>query len=134
MRSLYQALGWSSVGMGVVGAITPGIPTAPFALLAGYFFIRSSPAAHQWLLRSKWFGQFVREWEEHHGVRRSVKYAAVGLMAGGLTITLLLDLPPAVTTSILVLEVIGLVVVIRLPVVEPAQKAAPLLSGTSQTA
>jgi hypothetical protein len=44
-RVVYQALGWSSVGMAVVGAITPGIPTAPFVVLAGYFFIRSSPEA-----------------------------------------------------------------------------------------
>jgi len=37
-RVVYKVLGWSSVGMAVVGAIMPGIPTAPFVILAGYFF------------------------------------------------------------------------------------------------
>jgi uncharacterized membrane protein YbaN (DUF454 family) len=117
---LYKALGWSSVGMAVVGAATPGIPTAPFVLLAGYFFVRSSPTAHAWLLRSRWFGQILRDWEESHGVRRSVKYGAVGLMAAGLALTLALGLPVQVVASVVALEVIGLVVVARLPTVERA--------------
>jgi uncharacterized membrane protein YbaN (DUF454 family) len=117
-RRVYTIFGWSSVGMAFVGAATPGIPTAPFALLAGYFFIRSSPTAHEWLLRSRWFGSFVREWEEHHAVRRSVKYAAVGLMAAGLAISFLIGLPTVVLTAIVLLEIVGLVVVLRLPVVE----------------
>jgi uncharacterized membrane protein YbaN (DUF454 family) len=117
-KRVYRILGWSSVGMAVVGAITPGIPTAPFAILAGYFFVRSSPAAHAWLLRSRWFGQFVRDWEERHAVKRSVKYTAVGLMGAGLGISVLIGLPPIVLGSIVTLEVIGLIVVARLPVVE----------------
>src|SRR5262249_37815428 len=68
-RVVYRALGWTSVGMAVVGAITPGIPTAPFVILGGYFFIRSSPEAHQWLRQSRGFGPILRDWEEHRGVR-----------------------------------------------------------------
>jgi uncharacterized membrane protein YbaN (DUF454 family) len=125
MRNLYQALGWSSVGMAIVGAITPGIPTTPFALLAGYFFIRSSPAAHDWLLRSRWLGPIVQDWEQHRGVRPGVKAAAVGLIACSMALTWMLGLPAAVTTTILTFEVIGLVIVVRLPVVEPGTGPAP---------
>jgi uncharacterized membrane protein YbaN (DUF454 family) len=125
-RSLYHVLGWSSVGLAVVGAVTPGIPTAPFVIVAGYFFIRSSPRAHDWLLRSRWFGSFLRDWEEHRGVKRSVKYTAVGLMGAGLVFTWLLNPPPAVLASILALEAIGLVVVLRLPVVESSPPPAPV--------
>jgi uncharacterized membrane protein YbaN (DUF454 family) len=128
-RRLYRFLGWSSVGMAVVGAVTPGIPTAPFVILAGYFFIRSSPAAHIWLLRSRWFGPFLRDWEERHGVRRSVKYTAVGLMGAGLAFSVLVGLPVPVVASIVALEVIGLVVVLRLPVVEAAP-TGPSLAGS----
>jgi uncharacterized membrane protein YbaN (DUF454 family) len=117
---LYKALGWSSVGMAVVGAIMPGIPTAPFVILASYFFIRSSPAAHAWLWRSRWFGPILRDWEERRGVKRSVKYTAVGLMAAGVAVTLLLGLPAPVVATILALELVGLVIVLRLPEVEPA--------------
>jgi uncharacterized membrane protein YbaN (DUF454 family) len=117
---LYQALGWASVGMAGVGAALPGIPTVPFVLLAGYFFVRSSPAAHAWLLDSRWFGPILRDWEERRAVRRSVKYTAVGLMAVGGVVTWLLGLPRPVVASILALDLVGLVVVLRLPEVAPS--------------
>jgi uncharacterized membrane protein YbaN (DUF454 family) len=124
LAGVYKALGWSSVGLAVVGAITPGIPTVPFLVVAAYFFIRSSPAAHEWLIHSRWFGPMLREWEEQRGVRRSVKYSAVGLIALGLVFTWLIGLPTAVMASIMALEAIGLVLVLRLPVIEPAPATA----------
>jgi uncharacterized membrane protein YbaN (DUF454 family) len=126
-RRLYRALGWTSVGLAFVGAVTPGIPTVPFVVLASYFFIRSSPKAHDWLRRSRWFGPLLRDWEEHRGVRRSVKYTALGLIGAGLTFTLLVGLPTPVLVSILALEIVGLGFVLRLRVIEPgaAAPAAP---------
>jgi uncharacterized membrane protein YbaN (DUF454 family) len=124
-RRVYRALGWSSVGLAVVGAATPGIPTVPFVILAGYFFIRSSPQAHDWLLRSEWFGPMLHDWEERHVVKRSVKYTAVGLMAAGLAAAWLLGVPTGILAAIAALETIGLVVIIRLPVAETAATAQP---------
>ena len=126
-RRLYLALGWASVGLAVVGAILPGIPTVPFVVLASYFFIRSSPRTHAWLRRSRWFGPLLRDWEEHRGVKRGVKNTALGLMAVGLVITLLVGLPLAVVAMIVALEIIGLVIILRLPVIEPA---APALASS----
>jgi uncharacterized membrane protein YbaN (DUF454 family) len=123
---VYKALGWSSVGMAFVGAATPGIPTVPFALLAGYFFVRSSPAANAWLHRSQWFGPMLRDWEEHGGVTRSVKVTAFALMGAGLVFTLLAGLPTAVVASIVTLEAIGVAVVVSLPVVERPVASEPL--------
>jgi uncharacterized protein len=124
---LYNLLGWSSVGMAFVGAATPGIPTVPFALLAGYFFVRSSPAANEWLQHSKLLGPIMRNWEEHRGVTRSLKVTAFALMGAGLAFSVLAGLPAAVLASIVVLELIGILVVARLPVVElaPANEALP---------
>jgi uncharacterized membrane protein YbaN (DUF454 family) len=122
-RRVYKTLGWTSVGLAGVGAVTPGLPTVPFALLAGYFFVRSSPAAHAWLLRSRWLGPAMRDWEEHRGVKRSVKYTAVTVMGVGLAATVLAGLPPELIAAILALEAIGLVVVLRLPEVPPSVPA-----------
>jgi uncharacterized membrane protein YbaN (DUF454 family) len=127
-RVLYQLLGWASVGLAVVGAITPGIPTAPFVVLAGYFFIRSSPEAHQWLRQSRWFGPILRDWEEHRAVRRSIRNAAVGLILFGMGFTVLLGLPATLTATILTLQLLGLAIVMSLPVVEAAEAAEPLAS------
>ena len=71
-RKVYQVLGWASVGMAVVGFALPGIPGAPFVVLAGYFFIRSSPRSHAWLLQSRWFGPILRDWEQHRAVRPTI--------------------------------------------------------------
>jgi uncharacterized protein len=126
-RVIYKALGWASVGMAIVGAILPGIPAAPFVILAGYFFIRSSPEAHQWLRQSRWFGPMLRDWEEHRGVRRSVRNFALALIAGGMVLTLLLGLPSVLTITIVACQVIGLAIVLRLRVVEPlALEPAPV--------
>jgi uncharacterized membrane protein YbaN (DUF454 family) len=123
---VYKALGWSSVGLAIVGAITPGIPTAPFVILASYFFIRSSPAARRWLLSSRWFGQILRDWEQRRGVRRWVKYTAVTLMVGALVFAYLSGLPTAVVAAILSLEVIGLIIILRLPVIDATPAPQPV--------
>ena len=118
-RIVYQALGWVSVGLAAVGFAVPGIPGAPFVVLAGYFFIRSSPPAHAWLLRSRWFGPILRDWEQHRAIRRSLKYAVVGLIAVASVIIVMSGLPTAVIGTILAFELIGLIIVLRLRVVEP---------------
>jgi uncharacterized membrane protein YbaN (DUF454 family) len=117
-RVVYKALGWSSVGMAVVGAITPGIPTVPFVILGGYFFVRSSPEAHEWLRQSRWFGPMLRDWEAHRGVRRPVRNAALGLIGGGMGLTALMPLPAPLKVTIVACQVAGLALVLCLRVVE----------------
>jgi uncharacterized membrane protein YbaN (DUF454 family) len=125
-RTLYHIFGWASVGMAVVGAIMPGIPTAPFVILAGYFFIRSSPAAHQWLRQSRWFGPMLRDWEEHHGIRRSVRNLAVGLIVFSMVFVALLGLSWPLTLVIWATQIIGLAFVLHLRVVDQPS-ASPVL-------
>jgi uncharacterized membrane protein YbaN (DUF454 family) len=124
-RVVYKALGWTSVGLAVVGAVTPGIPTAPFVILAGYFFIRSSPEAHAWLRQSRWFGPILRDWEAHRGVRRSVRNAALALIGGSMVLTALLPLAAPLKVTVVACQVVGLAIVLRLRVVEPAPLAPP---------
>jgi uncharacterized membrane protein YbaN (DUF454 family) len=116
-RLVYRVLGWSSVGMAIVGAIMPGIPTVPFVVLAGYFFIRSSPPAHQWLLRHRWFGPMLHDWEEHRAIRRSMRNAAAGLIIVAVVIVSLLGLPLPLLVSIYSMQFIGLVIIFRLKVI-----------------
>lgn len=75
--------------MALLGAILPLVPTTPFLLLSAWFFARSSKKWHQWLLDSRLFGPFLKDWETHRCVKASTKAVAIGTMivVGGLSVT-----------------------------------------------
>ena len=76
-RWLFVVLGCAFTALAGAGVVLPGIPTTPFLLVASYFFVRSSPRLHRKLLRSRAFGPILRDWHEHRGVKRRVKWVAV---------------------------------------------------------
>jgi uncharacterized membrane protein YbaN (DUF454 family) len=127
-RPLYQGLGLLMVGLGVLGAVLPILPTTPFMLAASFFFVRSSPALHRRLVRSPLFGPMVRDWEQYRGVRRSAKATAVVLIAAVIGASLAFaQLSPLLQGLLIGLGAVGLVVVLRLPAVrpEPAPELVP---------
>ena len=79
-RWLYLGAGLLFVGVGILGAILPVLPTTPWILLAGACFARSSPRLHRWLKRSPYFGHLLGNWETHRGIRWRVKLFAVGMV------------------------------------------------------
>jgi uncharacterized membrane protein YbaN (DUF454 family) len=113
-----MVLGLFFVGLGGLGAILPVLPTTPFLLLASACFLRSSPALNRWLLRSRLFGPFLRDWQEHHGVRLHVKLTAVTVLVAVVALGIFFgDLPWFLLILLIVLALTGLIVVLRLPVV-----------------
>jgi uncharacterized membrane protein YbaN (DUF454 family) len=118
-RVLYILAGLGFVGLAILGTFLPILPSTPFLLLASYFFIRSSPALNGWLLRNRIFGPLLRDWQRYRGVRRSVKLMAVSVLCVAvLTSVLLANLSWPFVVILLLLGLIGLVVVLRLPVVK----------------
>ena len=118
-RLLYVGLGLFFVGLAVLGVFLPVLPTTPFLLLASYFLIRSSPRLHRWLLRSRLFGPLLRDWQRHRAVRRRVKVTATCAIPLVLGTSIVLTSPPPLVIAVIVgLGLIGLVVVLRLPVID----------------
>ncbi len=76
-RSVLAGLGWLSVGMGVIGAFVPGMPTTVFLLIALYCFSRSSPRLEAWLLGHPRFGAPLRNFRENRGMPKAAKMAAL---------------------------------------------------------
>ena len=72
----YAVLTVGCFGMAWVGLVVPGIPTVPFVLMTAHFGLQASPALRHRLLRSRMFGQMMRDWQEHRAVRRSVQLQA----------------------------------------------------------
>lgn len=105
--------------LAVVGILLPGLPTTPFLLLTSYFLIRSSPRLNQRLLNSKWFGPILSDWQHKGGVRKAVKHRTLALIAIAIPISIrVAPVVPLLKLTIGLLALIGVVVVLRLPVVD----------------
>jgi uncharacterized protein len=137
---VYASLGTLCVGLAVAGVLLPLLPTTPFLLLASFFFLRSSPRMYRWLHSSRLFGPFLRDWEQHHGVRRSVKRLAVVVVLVTVTASFL---SPGVTVPakavLIVAAAIGLTVVFRLRTIpdeasQPAETVAKTAAGNHDQA
>jgi uncharacterized membrane protein YbaN (DUF454 family) len=94
-RALLLALGWLCVGLGILGAFLPVLPTTPFLIVALWAFARSSARFHAWLLHHPRFGPSLRLWERHRVIPIRVKALAFLGMAASLVYVLgFADLPP----------------------------------------
>jgi len=128
-RGAYLALGIACVGLGVLGAFLPVLPTTPLLLVALWAFSRSSTRLEQWLLHHERFGPRLRAFREHRVVPWSVKALAWTTMA--ITLALMIasrrvPWPGIAATAALMLW--GVVYVARCPSRPPASQvpgAAP---------
>ena len=117
-RAVYVAAGLFFVGLAVLGAMLPVLPTTPFLLLASFFFVRSSARLNNWLLRSRLFGPLLRDWQKHRAVRPRVKAVALlVLLAAVLASVYFGRLPWYLVVLLVGLAGIGAAVVLRLPVI-----------------
>ncbi|MCB1856250.1 MAG: YbaN family protein [Pseudomonadales bacterium] len=92
-RSVYKPLGFLFLALGLAGAVLPILPSTPFVLLAAWFFARSSPRWHAWLLASELFGPMIRNWENNRCLSCRTKVVALVsmLVAGGASVVLALE-------------------------------------------
>lgn len=87
MRALLVAAGFAFVGLGILGAVLPVLPTTPFLLLAAACFARASARFYNLLLNSRTFGPLIVEWRRHRSIPWRTKLWAIGLMAATLTVS-----------------------------------------------
>lgn len=118
VKLIHLSLGFLSLGLAIVGAFLPVLPTTPFLLLTSFFFLRSSPRLHRALMRSPVFGPLLTDWARHRGVRVHVKLQAVGAIVIVITLTAIFaGLSPAMIGLLVGLGLVGVIVVVRLPTV-----------------
>ena len=86
-RWLFLSAGLANVGLAYVGWVLPGIPATPFVLMASYCFARSSPRLQRWLLRTPFFGQLIRDWHAHRGMRPRAKATACLMLTTACTLS-----------------------------------------------
>ena len=80
-RGVFLILGLLCVGLGLLGAILPVLPTTPFMILALGCFARSSERFHDWLYSHPLFGPPLQQWDQHRVIPPIAKLASVTAMA-----------------------------------------------------
>lgn len=93
MRMLWLLAGYLFLGLGLLGAVLPVLPTTPFLLVAAGCFAKSSPRLHRWLLSHPVFGPPIRNWEDNGAISRPAKRLAVGSMAAVWAVSIFAGLP-----------------------------------------
>jgi uncharacterized membrane protein YbaN (DUF454 family) len=88
MRIIYFCLGWVMVALGVIGAVTPLLPTTIFLIIAAACFARSSPRLETWLLEHPTFGKTLRDWRATGAISRPAKLMACAGMTIGYVLLL----------------------------------------------
>ena len=76
-RYLNLFLGLASVGLGILGAFLPVLPSTCFFIFSAYFFSQSSPKLEAWVLNHPQFGPAVKSWQETRSISKAGKVAAV---------------------------------------------------------
>ena len=83
-RYAFMALGFVCVGLGVLGAFLPVLPTTSFLLVALWAFSRSSRRFHDWLYTHPRLGPPLQEWKEHGTIPVKAKVMALSTMLASL--------------------------------------------------
>lgn len=76
-RLLLLAAGYLCLGLAVIGAVLPLMPTTIFLILAAWCFGRASPALRARLHADPRFGPTLRAWEENGTISPRAKRAAL---------------------------------------------------------
>jgi uncharacterized membrane protein YbaN (DUF454 family) len=80
LRWLYLALALIFLGLGILGAFLPVLPTTPFILLSAWAAARSSPRLLHWLEHHTAFGPMIHDWHRGGVVSRRAKWMSTGFM------------------------------------------------------
>lgn len=81
------------LGLGIIGAVVPGMPTTVFVLAAAWMAARSCPALEAWLERHPTFGPLLYNWNNGRCVPRKAKYAATAGMSLSVGIMVFSSMP-----------------------------------------
>lgn len=76
LRILFLVLGFLALTLGIIGIVTPILPTTPFILLAGYCFTRSSERFSTWINNHKYFGPVLRTFRDEKRIPLNIKILA----------------------------------------------------------
>jgi uncharacterized membrane protein YbaN (DUF454 family) len=80
VKALLLVAGTFSLALGAIGVFLPILTTTPFLLLSSACYLRSSERMHKWLLGNRWFGEYIRNYQEGKGIPMKTKMLAMVML------------------------------------------------------
>jgi uncharacterized membrane protein YbaN (DUF454 family) len=77
VRLAFVIGGHVCIVLALFGIILPVMPATVFLILAAACYARGSKKLHAWLLRNKWFGPPIRDWQQHRAMTLKSKVVAL---------------------------------------------------------
>ena len=77
---LLTVCGLISLGLGILGAFLPVLPTTPLLLLASALFLRSNERLYGWLMNHPRLGPYISNFMEHKAIPARIKVIAISAL------------------------------------------------------
>ena len=80
MKILLTILGLISLGLGILGAFLPVLPTTPLLLLSAALFLRSNERLYEWLMNHPRLGTYISNFTKHKAIPLRIKVISITLL------------------------------------------------------
>jgi uncharacterized membrane protein YbaN (DUF454 family) len=77
MKILLTILGLIALGLGILGAFLPVLPTTPLLLLSAALFLRSNERLYEWLMNHPRLGTYISNFTKHKAIPLRIKVISI---------------------------------------------------------
>ena len=77
MNIILTILGLFSLGLGILGAFLPVLPTTPLLLLSAALFLKSNRKLYDWLMNHPKMGPYISNFLKHKAIPLRVKVISI---------------------------------------------------------
>lgn len=77
MNIILTILGLFSLGLGILGAFLPVLPTTPLLLLSAALFLKSNRKLYDWLMNHPKMGPYISNFLKHKAIPLRVKVVSI---------------------------------------------------------
>lgn len=88
MKKILALLGFISLGLGIIGAFLPLLPTTPFILLSAYLFAKSSDKMYNWLTNHSIFGKLIVDYKKNKIIPVHAKIIAITMLSTSISFSI----------------------------------------------
>jgi uncharacterized protein len=117
-RQINLLLGFLFLGIGILGAVLPVLPSTCFFITAAYYFGTSSEKLENWMLNHPRIGPTIISWRKYKAIPRLGKIMACVAMSVSVVIMVLSAAPLFVKIGCIVALILSAVYVLTRPTLE----------------